>query len=115
VLQSLHLQYEARLGGKTMSHDALARIVNRRLGERISDRLSLAGSTLWRWEAGEVAAPDPLILRELADIYGVPFDRLLAVLECNLREPHLTEEMGLVILGRDLLRHAGDGASNPQL
>lgn len=114
VLKHLH-EAHARDAGKTLSHDALSRTLTIRVGKRVSPSLRLGGSTLWRWEAGEVASPDPLILRELADMYGVRFDGLLAVLEANLKNPNLTAEEGIRILAgdRDLIRQSIDQPSDP--
>lgn len=39
--------------------------------------LPLAHATLWRYEAGQVAIPDPGILWALAQIYNVPFDDMV--------------------------------------
>jgi hypothetical protein len=101
VLASLHEEYEVRLG-KKMSHNALARLISRRLADNVSPAVSIGGTTLWRWEAGEVSAPSPLVLKEMGSIYGVAFEQLLLVLEANLREPSLSVDQALAIIRGDL-------------
>lgn len=56
-------------------------------------------STLSRWEDGDVSGLDALVLRELSRIYERPHDRLLDVLAANRRNPRLSEEDALSLLG----------------
>ncbi len=112
VLKALRAAHERR-SGRARSHGAVARILNQRLAVRVSDRVSMGGTTLWRWEAGEVASPDPVILRELSDLYGVPDDGLLEVLEANLRDPQLTVEQGMTVLRAAAGREQGPGSNEP--
>lgn len=112
VLKQLHGEHEQQ-ANKKLSHDALSRTLTARIAKRVSPSVTVGATTLWRWEAGEVASPDPLILRELGDLYGVGFHALLAVLEANLKNPRLTSEDGARLLF-DLLRQTGDQTSDPQ-
>jgi transcriptional regulator with XRE-family HTH domain len=52
----------------------VARLVTEQFG------LPLSKSALWRYEAGQTAAPDPAILLCLSRIYGVSLERILVVL-----------------------------------
>lgn len=72
--------------------------------------LTFSGSTLARWEAGEVDKPNPVVLQALADLYRVQFAGLLAVLDANRGDPALTADDGLRILEA---RHARGGQSDP--
>ena len=94
LLARLREQLQAtRNDGVTLSHEAIARRVR-----AAGPHLSLVGSTLWRWEEGEVSSPDPLILRQLADIYHTSFPNLLAVLEANRSNPALDDKEAARIL-----------------
>jgi transcriptional regulator with XRE-family HTH domain len=104
VLQHLHAEHERRLG-RPLSHDALARTVTDRLANRVSAVVSIEGSTLWRWESGEVRRPNYIVLAELAALYAVPIEAVMAVLEANVRDPALSTAQGLNILDAVLLSH----------
>jgi transcriptional regulator with XRE-family HTH domain len=47
--------------------------------------------TLWQYEQGTVAAPDPVALMRLAEIYDTDIASLISVLAANRRNPNLTE------------------------
>jgi transcriptional regulator with XRE-family HTH domain len=112
VLKRLHETYEERLGRK-ISHDALARLISQRVAQLVSPSVTVGATTLWRWEAGEVAGPDPIILKQLCAVYGVDFNAMLAVLETNLKDSKLKvdDAMKVALGASDLLRHVTDPAS----
>lgn len=94
LLQTLRKQVQNPRGDATpLSADAIARLVR-----AVGPHLSLVGSTLWRWEEGEVTSPDPLILRELARIYQTSFPNLLSVLDANRSNPALDDKEAFRIL-----------------
>lgn len=92
TLKVLHRRLEERRGKPVPLE-----LIVRRL-ERIGPHLSLGVSTLWRWMEGEVQSPDPLILRELAGLYGTDYAALLAVLDANRRNPRLSTEEAVRVL-----------------
>jgi len=94
VLGVLHLKFE-QSRQRAYSHAAIARFVRERAP---SLRLAFGGPTLWRWEEGQVNRTDPLVLEELAGLYGTDYASLSAVLRANRADPTLSPEDGLKIL-----------------
>jgi transcriptional regulator with XRE-family HTH domain len=97
LLKELHADYETRKGA-VMSHDAIARIITDRNKQIGGPTLSFVGSTLWRWEEGQVGSPDPYVLRELAAIYDADFYALMDVLVANRSRRAMTLEEARYIL-----------------
>lgn len=102
ALKSLRTRY-GKHRGRDFSHEVLARVIRKR-----RPHLSIGGPTLWRWEEGQVGSPDPLVLRELAALFGAEYEALLAVLDANRADPQLSAEDGLRILET----HAGSDPKN---
>lgn len=97
VLRTLHERHEQARGGRKSSHESIARVIDERL-KKIGPTLSFAGTTLWRWEQGQVSTAKALPLQELSAFYGLPRTALSAVLEANVKTPDLPDEDGLRIL-----------------
>jgi hypothetical protein len=96
ALRVLHARYEAARG-REFSHDALANQLTARL-RKFGPELSIRGSTLHRWEDGQVWSPAPLALRELAALYGTTYTVLITVLFRNAEQPDLPATEGLRLL-----------------
>ncbi len=92
VLDALHRAY-AQARDKKFSHEA--RLVRTSLSDH---GISVAGSTLWRWEKGEVKGVDAVVLQALAHIYGLTLQDIMVVLEANLQNPHLSQAEALAML-----------------
>lgn len=92
VLRDLHDQLE-RKKNRSVSFDAVARTIRKQ-----HPHLVIGGPTLWRWTQGQVRSPDPLVLRALATVYGVEYSALLAVLDQNRVDAHLSVEDAHVLM-----------------
>lgn len=62
-------------------------VIVRRLREM---QIPLTRGTLWQYEHGTVAAPDPVILKGLGDIYRTDIVELISVLAANRADRNLT-------------------------
>jgi hypothetical protein len=87
-----HLRHRLKYGvsGKPVPRVTVCQQVTKSLErKKIDSRVGIKETTLHRWEKGETISVDPLILKELADLYGASYMALLALLEDNLRNSSL--------------------------
>lgn len=57
------------------------------VAQLLQDRIAISGTFISHLEQGKVAAPDPVLLRELALLYGKNVDDLVELLRLSRRQP----------------------------